>query len=163
MLEVTISVVASPSINRGSFLQLQQKPFAYFTTIAGRASTQRHQKELPVPSSCSCVSRACGSPVFDFRYTLGQLGCILLRVTSVSVFLRPSQKILGFSWCSLSLLSWRDGPCSCSLHLWDVLFFSLHFHLLIILYLVLHSLLIFPLETTGMFLSPQWTLTDTDA
>lgn len=74
-------------------------------------------KELPVLSSCGCVSRACGSPVFDFRYPLGQLGCVLLRDISVSIFLRPSRKILGFSWCSLSSL-W--------LHLWDVLVFFLY-------------------------------------
>lgn len=38
-----------PSINRDSFLQQQLKPFAYFPAIAGRASTQRHQKSSQCP------------------------------------------------------------------------------------------------------------------
>lgn len=110
-----------PSINRDCFLQQQLKPFAYFPALAGRASTQRHQES----SQCPILGGLCldlWEPSLWVQTHCRPFEVPVLQ-SSCSGFPRPSPKILGFSWCSLSSLSCKDSTCSYSLHLWDVLIF----------------------------------------
>ena len=99
--EVTISGLASLSTNRG-FPAAVTETLCIFRNTCRKNLNSETSEELPVPSSCRCVSRAHVSPVLDFRYSLGQLRLLLLSDASLSALLIPSPKILGFSSCSLS-------------------------------------------------------------
>lgn len=126
LFEVPLNVDASSLQKRGFLPAAVTETIRVSPNICKKSFNSEKPEELSVSTSQRCVSQAYRSPIFEFWNTSSRPVEEPCPHKWHSGFLRPSPTIMRFSWCSLCSLIWKDGSCSCSFHLWDVLVVSLY-------------------------------------